>query len=82
MKGATVGVCWAPGKANMPCFKCKKPRTLILQSAPPPLQAVLPLYLNPNLAQALRVTFPLKLWPESEMASGAMNAGVPAVLDS
>ena len=74
-------MCWAPGKANMPLSKCKKPRTLSLQSGTP-LQAALLLYLNPNLAQALRVTFPLKLWPESEMASGAINAGVPAVLDS
>lgn len=29
-----------------------------------------------------RPTFPLKLLPVSEMASGAMNAGVPAVLES
>lgn len=45
-------------------------------------QATPPLHLNPNAARALEATFPLKLWPESEMASGAMNAGVPAVLDS
>lgn len=45
-------------------------------------QAIPPLHLSPNPAQALEATFPLKLWPESEMASGAMNAGVPAVLDS
>lgn len=47
-----------------------------------PLQAIPPLHGHPNPAQALGATFPLKLWPESEMASGAMNAGVPAVLDS